>query len=469
MAADVEAKKVSEKKRSRDKSDEDILAPAYAGRIMTEPIPKNRLPDEPMEPRTAYNLIHDELMMDGSSRLNLATFVTTWMEPEAELLMASCFDKNMIDKDEYPQTAEIEQRCVNMILDLFNAPGGQGLGVSTIGSSEAVMLAGLALKWKWRERMKASGKSTDRPNIVMGTNVQVVWEKFCRYWDVEPRYIPMEHGRYVITPEKVIKAVDENTIAVMAILGTTYSGQFEPIEDIHKALMKLNARSGWETPMHIDAASGGFVAPFINPDLKWDFQLPLVKSINVSGHKYGLVYPGVGWAVWRDRSEVPEDLVFHVDYLGGDMPTFTLNFSRPGNQIVGQYYNFLRLGRAGYARIMKALHDTATYLSAQINLMGPFELLSDGSELPVFAFKLKTEKEYSVYDLSAKLREFGWQVPPYTMPVHAEDIAVLRIVIREGFSRDMADMLLDDIRRAVDFLKNSVNHHDKKCGLHFRH
>ncbi len=469
MAADLKERDVLIKKINNDKSKEDILAPAYAGRIMAEPIPKNRLPDESMEPRTAYNLIHDELMMDGSSRLNLATFVTTWMEPEAKQLMASCFDKNMIDKDEYPQTAEIEQRCINMILDLFNAPGGQGLGVSTIGSSEAVMLSGLALKWKWRERMNAGGKPTDRPNIVMGTNVQVVWEKFCRYWDVEPRYIPMEHGRYVITPEEVVKAVDENTIAVMAILGTTYSGQFEPIEDIHEALMKLNAETGWETPMHVDAASGGFVAPFIYPDLKWDFQLPLIKSINVSGHKYGLVYPGVGWAVWRDRSEVPEDLVFHVDYLGGDMPTFTLNFSRPGNQIVGQYYNFLRLGKAGYARIMETLHDTANYLSAQINLMGPFELLSDGSELPVFAFRLKTEKEYSVYDLSAKLREFGWQVPAYTMPANADDVAVLRVVVREGFSRDMADMFLDDIRKTVDFLKNSPNYGGKKYGLHFRH
>ncbi len=455
-------------KINSDKSEKEILAPAYAGRVMAEPIPKNRLPDEPMEPRTAYNLIHDELMLDGSSRLNLATFVTTWMEPEAEQLMASCFDKNMIDKDEYPQTAEIERRCVNMILDLFNAPG-QGIGVSTIGSSEAVMLSGLALKWKWRERMKARKRPTDRPNIVMGTNVQVVWEKFCRYWDVEPRYIPMEHGRYVITPEEVVRAVNENTIAVMAILGTTYSGEFEPVEEIHEALMKLNAKTGWEIPMHVDAASGGFVAPFIYPDLKWDFQLPLVKSINVSGHKYGLVYPGVGWAVWRDRSEVPENLVFHVDYLGGDMPTFTLNFSRPGNQIVGQYYNFLRLGRKGYTRIMETLHGTATYLSGQIGNMGPFELLSDGSALPVFTFRLKTEKRYSVYDLSAKLREYGWQVPAYTMPANADDVAVLRVVVREGFSRDMADMLLDDVQRTVDFFESSPNYGGKECGTHFRH
>ncbi len=455
-------------KTNSDKLENEILAPAYAGRVMAEPIPKNRLPDEPMEPRTAYNLIHDELMLDGSSRLNLATFVTTWMEPEAEQLMASCFDKNMIDKDEYPQTAEIERRCVNMILDLFNAPG-QGIGVSTIGSSEAVMLSGLALKWKWRERMKARRRPTDRPNIVMGTNVQVVWEKFCRYWDVEPRYIPMEHGRYVITPEEVVRAVNENTIAVMAILGTTYSGEFEPVEEIHEALMQLNAKTGWEVPMHVDAASGGFVAPFIYPDLKWDFQLPLVKSINVSGHKYGLVYPGVGWAVWRDRSEVPGDLVFHVDYLGGDMPTFTLNFSRPGNQIVGQYYNFLRLGRSGYTRIMETLRNTATYLSSQIGNMGPFELLSDGSALPVFTFRLKTEKKYSVYDLSAKLREYGWQVPAYTMPANADDVAVLRVVVREGFSRDMADMLLEDVQKTVDFFESSPSYGGERRGTHFRH
>jgi len=427
-----------------------LLSPAYGSRAMTEPVPKYTLPEGEMSPETAYRLIHDELMLDGNARLNLATFVTTWMEPEAERLMSETFDKNMIDKDEYPQTAEVETRCVNMVARLFNAPeDAEAVGVSTIGSSEAVMLAGMALKWNWRKRREAAGQPANRPNLILGTNVQVVWEKFCRYWEVEPRYIPMREGHYVIEPEEVTARIDENTIGVVAILGTTFTGEFEPIEAIHDAVVHHNAAHGQAVPLHIDAASGGFVAPFIHPDLRWDFRLPNVVSINVSGHKYGLVYPGVGWAVWRDHRHLPEDLIFHVNYLGGDMPTFTLNFSRPGNQIIGQYYNFLRLGRDGYTRIISTLRDTATDLSGRIAGLGPFELLSDGSTIPVFAFRLKDASRYSVYDISERLRTRGWQVPAYTMPPDASEIAVLRIVVREGFSRDMADMLAADLVKVV--------------------
>ncbi len=446
-----------------------LLAPAYARRAMVSAVPKYRLPDHEMAPEIAYDIVHDELMLDGNSRLNMATFVTTWMEPQAERLMAEAFDKNMIDKDEYPRTAAIEERCVNIISNLFNAPD-QGVGASAIGSSEAVMLAGMALKWRWRERLRAQGKPTDRPNLILGANVQVVWEKFCRYWDVEPRYIPMEEGRYVIAPEEVIERTDENTIGVVAILGTTFTGEYEPIEAIHDALAAQNATSGWEIPMHVDAASGGFVAPFLQPDLKWDFRLPLVKSINVSGHKYGLVYPGIGWVVWRTHADLPEDLVFRVNYLGGDMPTFTLNFSRPGNQVVGQYYNFLRLGRAGYTQIMEALRGTAMSLARGIAALGPFELVSDGSTIPVFAFKLRDEIDlYNVFDVSHKLRESGWQVPAYTMPEHAESVAVLRIVVREGFSADMAEMLLADIRKVAEHFEGLTGHEPKSAAPRFAH
>ncbi len=446
------------------------LAPTFGSRAMSEPVPKYRLPDTEMPPRTAYQMIHDELMLDGNARLNLATFVTTWMEPEAEQLMAETFDKNMIDKDEYPQTAEIETRCVNMIARLFHAPeDGEAVGVSAIGSSEAVMLAGMALKWRWKARREAAGKSVTKPNLILGTNVQVVWEKFCRYWEVEPRYIPIGEDRYVITPEEVVKRIDENTIGVVAILGTTFTGEFEPIEAIHDAVVAHNQHHDLAVPLHIDAASGGFVAPFIHPDLRWDFRLPNVVSINASGHKYGLVYPGVGWAVWRDRQHLPEDLVFHVNYLGGDMPTFTLNFSRPGNQIVGQYYNFLRLGRSGYTRIMQTLRDIAMELATAIVKLGPFELLSDGSTIPVFAFRLKDASRYSVYDVSERLRVRGWQVPAYTMPAEAEHIAVLRIVVREGFSRDMSELLLADLSKVIDELEASPPAQPKQLDGHFHH
>jgi glutamate decarboxylase len=444
------------------------LIPIYARNAMEQPVPKFELADRELAPSLAYSLIRDELMLDGNARLNLATFVTTWMEPEAEKLMAETFDKNMIDKDEYPFTAMIEERCVNIVSRLFNAPE-TGVGASAIGSSEAVMLAGMALKWRWRDRMRAKGKPTDKPNIVMGNNVQVVWEKFARYWEVEPRYIEMEPDQYTITPEGVLKAVDENTIGVVPILGVTYTGAYEPVKAIHEALTRHNGATGHDIPMHVDAASGGFVAPFLQPDLEWDFRLPLVKSINVSGHKYGLVYPGVGWVVWRSHEDLPDDLVFHVNYLGGDMPTFTLNFSRSGNQIVGQYYNVLRLGRDGYTRIMQSLQDTALHLSSEIEKTGPFELVSRGDTIPVFAFALKNSSHYSVFDLSDKLREYGWQVPAYTMPPKVENLAVLRVVVREGFSRDLADMFLTDLAKAVAHFETQRGHEPKEPSPQFAH
>jgi glutamate decarboxylase len=393
-------------------------------------------------------------MLDGNARLNMATFVTTWMEPQAEKLMAEAFDKNMIDKDEYPMTAEIETRCVNIVADLFNAPAdGDALGVSTTGSSEAVMLGGLAMKWQWRKRREAAGQDGSKPNLILGSNVQVVWEKFCRYWDVEPRYVPVEHGRYVITPDEVLARIDENTIGVVAILGTTYTGEFEPIKEIHDAVVANNESNGLQVPVHVDAASGGFVAPFLHPDLEWDFRLPNVRSINVSGHKYGLVYPGIGFVVWQSEDDLPEELIFHVNYLGGDMPTFTLNFSRPGNQIVGQYYNFVRLGRSGYTKVMKALQQTALSLSSRIAEIGPFSIISDGTSIPVLAFEITEDVPYTVYDISDRLRYHGWQVPAYTMPDNATDVAVLRIVVREGFTLDLADSLINDLRAACDDLQ----------------
>ena len=440
------------------------ISPAYTGRLSTSPVPTLRMPDESMEPQAAYRFIHDELMLDGSSRLNLATFVTTWMDPEAEKLMAETFDKNMIDKDEYPATAAIEQRCVCMVADLFHAENlrdddpSSAVGVSTVGSSEAVMLAGLAMSWLWRQKVGdgKNGWRTRRPNLVMGSNVQVVWEKFCRYFDVEPVYLPMEEGRYVITPEQVLGAVNEDTIGVVAILGTTYTGELEPVAEICAALDELASQGGVDVPVHVDAASGGFVVPFLHPDVIWDFRLPRVVSINVSGHKYGLTYPGIGFVVWRNADYLPEELVFRVNYLGGDMPTFTLNFSKGGNQVVGQYYNFLRLGRAGYGQVMSCLSTTARWLGDQLRDGEHFELISDGSAIPVVSFKLTGDRGYTEFDVSHALRAYGWQVPAYTMPADATDVTVLRVVVREGFSTDLARALRDDlltVLRTLDELK----------------
>jgi glutamate decarboxylase len=333
---------------------------------------------------------------------------------------------------------------VNILADLWNSPDrDSATGCSTTGSSEAAMLAGMALKWRWRERMQKAGKPTDRPNLVMGANVQVCWEKFCRYWEVEPRLVPMEGETYHLTPERAVAKCDENTIGVVAILGSTFDGSYEPVKEIAIALDTLESERGLHVPVHVDAASGGFVAPFLVPDLEWDFRIPRVQSINCSGHKYGLVYPGVGWAVWRDKAALPRDLVFDVNYLGGHMPTFSLNFSRPGSEVVAQYFMFMSLGRQGYIQVMQNLQALALRLSKGISEMGPYRLLSDGGELPVFAFALAPEVEnYTVFDVSERLRERGWLVPAYTFPENRQDLSVLRIVVRAGMHAEMADLLL---------------------------
>jgi glutamate decarboxylase len=410
--------------------------------------PLRQLAEEGLGDDNAYELIASELLLDGSARLNLATFVTTWMPSQAERLMAQTAEKNIIDKDEYPQTAEIESRCVEIIADLWNAPpSDRATGCSTTGSSEAVMLGGLALKWRWRERMRAAGRPCDRPNLVAGINVQVCWEKFCRYWDVEPRFAPMEADRYTLGAAEAAALCDENTIGVAAILGSTFDGSYEPVAEIAAALDELERNSGLDVPIHVDAASGGFIAPFIQPDLVWDFQIPRVQSINASGHKYGLVYPGVGWALWRDRDALPKDLIFDVNYLGGHMPTFALNFSRPGSEVVAQYHMFASLGRAGYRRVQQRSADIARRLAAEIAKIGPFQLVSDASDLPVFAFTLKPEvTNYTVFDVSDRLRGRGWLVPAYTFPANREDLSVLRIVVRAGMSHEMGDLLLHDLR-----------------------
>ncbi len=438
--------------RSADDGDAELeINPLFARSGETSRVPKLRLPRHEMDPDTAYQIIHDELMLDGNARLNLATFVTTWMDRQATQLMAEAADKNMIDKDEYPQTAELERRCVHMLADLWHAPRHHSAtGCSTTGSSEAAMLAGLALKWRWRERQQKAGRPSDKPNLVMGINVQVCWEKFCRYWDVEPRYVPMEGERRHLTGDEAVKLCDENTIGVVAVLGSTQDGSYEPVAEIADALEHLHRDGGADVPLHVDGASGGFIAPFIQPDLQWDFRISRVVSINASGHKYGLVYPGVGWVVWRDREALPEQLVFHVNYLGGSMPTFALNFSRPGAHVIAQYYEFIRLGFDGYRRVQQTCSDVAQHIAREVARLGPFRLLTDGSDLPVFVFTTRPEIDrYTVFDVSDGLRKRGWQVPAYHFPKNLQDTAVLRVVVRNGLSRDLADLLVSDMRREL--------------------
>jgi len=434
-------------------ADEISVNPLFSRRA-EESIPRWRIPDDQMMPDTAYQIIHDELFLDGNARQNLATFVTTWMEPQATQLYLESFDKNMIDKDEYPQTAAIEERCLHILADLWNAPDPHAtIGTSAIGSSEACMLGGLAFKRRWQNARRAAGKSIESPNIVFSSAVQVVWEKFANYWEVEPRYVPITKAEPYLTAEGMLAAVDENTIGVVPILGVTYNGVYEPVRELAAALDDLEARTGLDVPMHVDAASGGFIAPFLDPDLAWDFRVPRVHSISASGHKFGLVYPGLGWIVWRQREYVPEELIFKVSYLGGDMPTLALNFSRPGAQVLLQYYNFLRLGREGYRRVMQASKDAATYLASELAQMDEFEVLTDGSDMPLVTWTTAGDRPWTLNHLSAKLRERGWQVPAYPMPADIEDMTVMRVVFRNGVSMDLTRMLLDDLRAALKFLE----------------
>jgi glutamate decarboxylase len=435
-------------------------APASAAESETEnlelELPSHQLGQRGIGDGAAYEQISAELLLDGQARLNLATFVTTWMPSLGGRLMAETANKNMIDKDEYPQTAEIESRCVDILADLWNSPEHEtATGCSTTGSSEAAMLAGLALKWRWRQRRQAAGQPSEKPNLVMGINVQVCWEKFCRYWDLEPRLVPMEGERFHLSAEEAVARCDENTIGVVAILGSTFDGSYEPIGEIARALDRLEEEKGIDVPLHVDGASGAFVAPFLAPELEWDFRIPRVQSINASGHKYGLVYPGVGWAIWRTEEALPRDLVFDVNYLGGHMPTFALNFSRPGSEVVAQYFMLASLGHDGYTRVMRTAQKVALHLSSNIAKIGPYRLISDGSELPVFAFTVNDDvKNYTVFDVSDRLRQRGWLVPAYTFPANREDLSVLRIVVRAGMTMEMADRLLEHLREQTEFLES---------------
>ena len=443
---------------SKDSMRDAIDEETYASVDLSVSMPKYRFPAVEHEPRHAYAVVHDELMLDGNSRQNLATFCQTWVEPEVHRLMDECIDKNMVDKDEYPQTAEIEARCVHMLGDLWNSPhAANTVGCSTTGSSEAAMLGGLAMKRRWEAQRKAAGKSIDKPNLITGP-VQICWHKFTRYWDVEHREIPMDKGRLLMTPKEVLKRCDENTIGVVPTLGVTFTGQFEPVQAVAEALDGYQQKTGLDIPIHVDGASGGFLAPFCAPDLVWDFRLPRVRSINASGHKFGLSPLGVGWVIWREEQDLPDDLVFWVNYLGGNMRDIALNFSRPGGQVACQYYNFLRLGREGYKKIHSACYETAQYIGNEIAKSGPFEIIYMGTAdagIPAVCWKLKdgVDPGYSLYDLADRLRTRGWQVPAYSLPANCGDLVIQRVLVRHGVSRDLGSLLIDDFKQALDYFE----------------
>ncbi|KAL9597238.1 MAG: hypothetical protein Q9219_005281 [cf. Caloplaca sp. 3 TL-2023] len=447
-------------------AEDEVSASVYGSRFAAQELPQHEMPEHEMPKEVAYRMIRDDLTLDGNPMLNLASFVTTYMEEEVEKLMAEALPKNFIDYEEYPQTAEIQNRCVSMIARMFNAPTHSdeesAMGTSTVGSSEAIMLGVLAMKRRWQNKRKADGKDYSKPNIVMNSAVQVCWEKAARYFEVEERYSYCTDERYIIDPEEAVNLVDENTIGICAIIGTTYTGEYEDVKAINDLLVERNI----DCPIHVDAASGGFVAPFVVPELAWDFRLEKVISINVSGHKYGLVYPGVGWVVWRSPEYLPKELVFNINYLGADQASFTLNFSKGASQVIGQYYQMIRLGKRGYRAIMMNLTRTADYLAANLKQLG-FIIMSKGrgQGLPLVAFRLNPDHghQYDEFAVAHQLRERGWVVPAYTMAPHSENLKLMRVVVREDFSRSRCDVLVKDIKLAVETLnkmdKKSIEHH----------
>jgi glutamate decarboxylase len=443
-----------------------------AGAFLTVDAPTDVIPDQPMTAIAAMRLVEEELAVEGVPERNLATFVTTWMEPEARKVIDDNLHRNFIDHAEYPMTAEIEQRCIRMLAELFNAPG-ETTGARTQGSSEAIMLGALSLKWKWRQRREKEGKATDSPNLVFGGDVHVVWEKFCRYFDVEPRIVPLQPGKYTIGPEEVEPHLDENTIGVAAVVGTTFTGHADDVVGINDMLVRHRDEKGIDIPLHIDGASGAFVWPFLYPDSKWDFRLEQVRSINASGHKFGLVYPGVGWLVFRTKEDLAEDLVFYENYLGKTDATFTLNFSTGSAMVLAQYYNFVRFGKVGYRRIMEIMQENSEALAARIEGLGPFQIIGAGEEtLPLVAFNLAEEHPYDEFDIAFQLAaERGWMVPAYTMPPNAHEVKMMRALVKLNLSRSLVDRLADDLAGALETLeeKGPVSEAERqrvKVGIH---
>lgn len=431
--------------------------PVFGTEASDDPIPKYSMQKKSLDPEVAYRLIKDDLLDEGSARLNLATFCQTYMEPQALKLMSETMEKNAIDKSEYPQTADLENRCVNILADLWHAPKDMDfIGTSTVGSSEACMLGGLALKFAWRERAKKLGLdlNAQKPNLVISSGYQVCWEKFCVYWDIDMKLVPLDEKHMSLDIDKAMDLVDDYTIGIIGILGITYTGKFDDIKTLDKRVETYNKNHAHQVYIHVDGASGGMFTPFIHPELEWDFQLKNVVSINTSGHKYGLVYPGVGWVLWKDKQYLPEDLIFSVSYLGGNLPTMAINFSRSASQIIGQYFNFLSYGFDGYTEIHKRTKDVAMYIGKEVEATGLFEIYNDGSNIPIVCWKMKDdlEKPWSLYDLADRIRMNGWQVPAYPLPSDMKDVIIQRVVVRQDLSMQLAILLIDDFKRAIEEL-----------------
>ena len=424
----------------------------FGSDAMLQPSPVDKIPDGPTNPEIAYQMVKDETFAQTQPRLNLATFVTTYMDEYATRLMNEAININYIDETEYPRIAVMNGKCINIIANLWNTPekAAWKTGALAIGSSEACMLGGIAAWIRWRERRQKEGKPFDKPNFVISTGYQVVWEKFAQLWQIEMRQVPLTLEKTTLDPQEALKMCDENTICIVPIQGVTWTGLNDDVEALDAALDEFNARTGYNIPIHVDAASGGFILPFLDPERKWDFRLKWVLSISTSGHKFGLVYPGLGWVVWKDKQWLPDVMSFSVNYLGAEISQVGLNFSRPAAQILGQDYQFIRLGFEGYKEIQANSLAIAKYIHDTVGEMAEFRPYSPEVPNPIVAWLMKPDYQktakWTLFDLQDKLAQKGWMVPAYTLPADIQDIVVMRVLCKQGFSRDMADQLIGDIR-----------------------
>ncbi|ESZ98453.1 glutamate decarboxylase [Sclerotinia borealis F-4128] len=486
-------KAASQKHVVHPKGETSHITPYSTRYASQQEISKFEIPQEGAPADSVHQMLKDELDLDGRPNLNLASFVGTYMENHAEQLMFENISKNLADADEYPAMMEMHSRCVSIIANLWGAQNGEkAIGSATTGSSEAIHLGGLAMKRRWQEKRDAEGKDKSKPNIIMGSNAQVALEKFARYFEVEARILPVsEKSNYRLDADLIKDNIDENTIGIFVILGSTYTGHYEPVEEISKILDDYEAQTGVDIPIHVDAASGGFVAPFTHAQAggpKWNFELPRVKSINTSGHKFGLVYAGVGWIVWRDESYLPKHLVFELHYLGGTEESYTLNFSRPGAQVIAQYYNLIHLGFKGYRQIMENCMTNARLLSKSLEATGWYTCVSDihrkkglhsfaGLDAPVFSQEDETSADYNAglpvvafrfsdefqqefphikqETISNLLRAKQYIIPNYPLPPTEDKVEILRVVVRESMSFGLLHKLISDICATTQNLMES--------------
>eukprot|EP00511_Aplanochytrium_stocchinoi_P009187 CAMPEP_0204863496 /NCGR_PEP_ID=MMETSP1348-20121228/3354_1 /ASSEMBLY_ACC=CAM_ASM_000700 /TAXON_ID=215587 /ORGANISM="Aplanochytrium stocchinoi, Strain GSBS06" /LENGTH=570 /DNA_ID=CAMNT_0052013835 /DNA_START=95 /DNA_END=1807 /DNA_ORIENTATION=+ len=465
--------------------------PYYASRVCDESLQDDRLVEVGFPARYCLREVEDMHSLDFSQNLNTSSYVNVVAEPEEEEVALMGLKVNLADQTVYPASFRMHNKCVNIVANLWNCPkpkdfdnnGGTYAGAGTVGSTEACLLSGLALKFRWRKwYARKYNKSEEevlsiRPNLVISTLYQAAWEKLFKYFDIIPKFVRPSYKEMKIDPEKVGALIDEHTMGVVCIMGNHYSGHYDRVDLVDAIVEKVNKEKGLEVGIHVDAASGGFVAPFQEYLPPWDFRLKNVMSISASGHKFGEAVCGTGWLVWRQKERLAEHVAISVSYLGGHADSYTLNFSRPAAGLYSQMYKFFRLGREGYTQITENMMAVAKYIRDEIKGMKGedgvtplFEILDDGDKgcLPVVAAMLNPDLHlpFDDVDLQYALVQGHWYVSGYAMafehPTQKTQLALFhdqvssktmfRIVVKSNLTIRLAEHLVETFHGAIKYL-----------------